>query len=40
VQVGWNTFNIPNNIDAEEKSSFTFADALAFVGASEEVVLA
>jgi len=28
------------NINAEEKSSFTFEDALAFVGASEEVVLA
>lgn len=34
------TLTIQNKINAEEKSSFTFADALAFVGATEEVVLA
>lgn len=34
------TLTIQNKINAEEKSAFTFEDALAFVGASNEVVLA
>jgi len=34
------TLKVQNKINAEVKSSFTFEDALALVGASNEVVLA
>lgn len=33
------TLTISTKISAEEKSSFTYEDALAFVGASEEVAV-